>query len=70
MLAAEGAACVGARFGAVRIHKHSYRITRYAPEHRGGRRLITHAPFDPAFVAVLRLAAVALVAALLLTMFR
>ena len=40
------------------IHKHSYRITRYAPEHRGGRRLIMHASFDPAFVAVLRLAAV------------
>jgi DNA-binding Lrp family transcriptional regulator len=42
----------------VRIHKHSYRITRYASEHRGGRRLITHASFDPAFVAALRLAAV------------
>jgi hypothetical protein len=36
------------------MHKHSYRITRYAPEHRGGRRLIMHATFDPAFVAVLR----------------
>jgi hypothetical protein len=40
------------------IHKHSYRITRYAPEHRGCRRLIMHASLDPAFVAVLRLAAV------------
>jgi DNA-binding Lrp family transcriptional regulator len=42
----------------VRIHKPSYRITRYASEHRGGRRLITHPSFDPAFVAALRLAAV------------
>ena len=42
----------------MRIHNHSYRITRYAPEHRCGRRLIMHASFDPAFVAVLRLAAV------------
>jgi hypothetical protein len=53
-----------------RAHKRSYRITRHPREHRGGRRLIMLASFDPAAVAVLRLAAVALVAALLLTMFR
>jgi hypothetical protein len=52
------------------VHKHSYRITRHAREHRGGRRLIMHASFDPAVVAVLRLAAVALLTAFLLRMFR
>jgi hypothetical protein len=46
-----------------------YRITRPAREHRG-RRLVMHTSFDPAAIAVLRLAAVALLAAFLLPMFR
>jgi hypothetical protein len=69
LLASEGAACAGARFAAVRVHKQSYRITRRAREHRG-RRLIMLASFDPAAVALLRLAAAALAAAFLLRMFQ
>jgi hypothetical protein len=53
----------------VRVHKQSYRITRRAREHRG-RRLIMLASFDPAAVALLRLAAAALAAAFLLRMFQ
>jgi hypothetical protein len=65
-----GAARAGARFTAVKVQKPQYLITGHVRARRGGRRLIIHASFDPAAIAVLRLAALALLAAFLLRLFR
>jgi hypothetical protein len=50
----------------VTVHKHQYLIMRHVRAQRGGRCLITHSSFSPAAAALLRLAAAALLGALLL----